>query len=215
MEQLLKLERAFLDPVATREQLAEFCQESVKQNFWGILLRSSRLEQASHDLGDSELKISCLVGAGAVDKDVKRFETEVAVDYGAHEIYLIPAIAQLKDGAWDYVLREMRDVVEAADERAVKVMIEPNLLSAAELDRAVALTLESGAQYIVSSTSNTSALLDEIRRLRDLAGNEFGLIASVPDNSFDNQLLAEAGANRVLVLNNSSRRSYLEQSYAI
>jgi hypothetical protein len=94
-------------------------------------------------------------------------------------------------------------------------MIEPNLLSAAELERAVALTLESGAQYIVSSTSNNSALLDEIRRLRDLAGNEFGLIASVPDNNFDNQLLAEAGGNRVLLLNNSSRRSYLEQSYAI
>lgn len=215
MQPKLKLERALFDPLATRTQVAEFCRDSLQRNVWSIALPSSRLEQASHDIDDSDLKISCLVGLGGVDKDVKRFETEVAVDYGAHEIYLLPAIAHLKDGAWDYVLREMRDVVEAADERAVKVLIEPNHLGAAELERAVALTLDSGAQYLVSSSAQNTALLDEIRRLRELAGDQFGIIAAVPDEQFDLQLLEQAGANRVLVLSPAQRRGTLEQSFGI
>jgi len=217
MQQPLKLERALLDPLASRQQVSKFCDEARENGLAGVALHSSRIKQAAHELGDSDVKISCLVGFpfGAADMDVKRFETEVAADAGAHEIYLVPAIALLKDGRWEQVLRELRDVVESADERVVKVFVEPNHLSSHELEQAVALVLDSGAQYIATSLSQNSAILDEIRRLRELAGAEFGIIATIPDDKFDLRLLEEAGANRALIANVSSQIRIVEQAFGM
>ena len=66
---------------------------------------------------------------GAADADAKRYETEVAIDHGAQEIETVLNIGRLKDGDHRYVLRELRDIAEAADERPVKVILEMSLLT--------------------------------------------------------------------------------------
>ena len=52
------------------------------------------------------------------------------MDDGAHEIDVVMNVGRLKSGDDRYVLRELRDVVEAADERPVKVILETCLLTA-------------------------------------------------------------------------------------
>jgi len=61
--------------------------------------------------------------------DVKRYEVEAASDDGAQELDVVLNLGRLKDGETAYVLRELRDLVEAAEERTVKVIIEACLLT--------------------------------------------------------------------------------------
>ena len=70
---------------------------------------------------------SCWYGFSlrSVGSDAKRYEAEIAVDHGAHELDVIINLGRLKDGDTRYVLRELRDIVEAADERAVKAVSNP------------------------------------------------------------------------------------------
>ena len=111
---------------------------------------------------------------------MKRFETEAAIDDGAHEIDVVLNVARLKDGDDRYVLRELRDVVEAADERPVKVILETCLLTNEQKVRACKLVVESGAHFVKTSTgfSAGGATVDDVKLMRQTVGPKFGVKAS-------------------------------------
>jgi deoxyribose-phosphate aldolase len=218
MNSSLKVEQALLDPFATSAVLQQLGSQALQgDSLSGLAVYSSRIQELCALLDESPIRAACLVGFpfGASDKDVKRFETEVAVDCGAHEINLMPSLALLKEGAYSQVLREIRDVVEAADERAIKIFIEPNQLTSRELEETVAMILDSGAQFIATSLARNSALLDEVRRLREIAGPGFGIMAVAPDERFDAKLLESAGANRILIAPPVAHAAPGEQSFGM
>jgi deoxyribose-phosphate aldolase len=148
------------------------------------------------------VKVSAVVGfpLGAADPDVKRFETEAAVDAGAQEIEVVLNIGWLKEGENQLILRELRDVVEAADERPVKVILETALLSQEEKLRACALAVEAEARFISTGTGfgPAGATLEDVKLLREAVGPKFGLKASggIRDTATALAMVA-AGANRL------------------
>ena len=89
-------------------------------------------------------------------------------------------VGRLKQDDSNYVLRELRDVVEAADERPVKVIIETCLLTNEEKLLACKLILDSGAKFVKTSTgfSTGGATLDDVKLLREAVGPTFGVKAS-------------------------------------
>ena len=60
--------------------------------------------------------------------DVKRYEIEAAIDAGAQEFDVVLDLGRLRDGDDAGLLRELRDLREAAEERPVKAVIELALL---------------------------------------------------------------------------------------
>jgi deoxyribose-phosphate aldolase len=153
-------------------------------------------------LEDTKVKVATVVGFphGAMASDVKRYETEVAIDEGAQEIDMVINIGRLKDRDDKYVLRELRDVAEAADERCVKVILETCLLNEEEKVRACHLILDSGAQFVKTSTgfASAGATLDDVRLLRESVGARFGVKASGGIRSARVAIaMIEAGANRL------------------
>jgi deoxyribose-phosphate aldolase len=77
-------------------------------------------------------------------------------------------IGRLKDNDDKFILRELRDVVEAADERPVKVILETCLLTRAEKIRACQLAVEAGAHFVKTSTgwSAEGATIEDVKLLR-------------------------------------------------
>jgi deoxyribose-phosphate aldolase len=131
---------------------------------------------------------------------VKRFETEAAIDEGAHEVDVVLNVGRLKDSDDKYVLRELRDVVEAADERPVKVILETCLLTREEKIRACQLTVESGARFVKTSTgfSTGGVTLEDVKLLRETVGPKFGVKASGGIRDAQTALaLIAAGATRL------------------
>jgi deoxyribose-phosphate aldolase len=167
-----------------------------------VCVNGSWVAAARHFLDGSDVKVASVVGfpLGAMSSDVKRYETEVAIDDGAHEIDVVLNVARLKAGDDKYVLRELLDVVEAADERTVKVILETCLLTDAEKVRACQLVVESGAQFVKTSTgfSTAGATVADVKLMRETVGPQFGVKASGGVRDAATALaMIEAGATRL------------------
>ncbi|MEY4385370.1 MAG: hypothetical protein RLY20_653 [Verrucomicrobiota bacterium] len=189
-------------PDATAKDLEEHCAIARQHQFAAVAVNPSYVEHARHFLEGTDVKVVAAIGfpLGGTDADTKRYETEVAVDNGAQEIDVVMNLARLKDGEDKYVLRELRDVAEAADERIVKVIIETCLLTRDEKLRACQIILDSGAHFVKTSTgySKGGATVDDIKLLREAVGENFGVKASGGIRDYATAIaLIEAGANRL------------------
>lgn len=189
-------------PDATVKDVEQHCAIARQLNVAAVAVNPCYVEHARHFLDGSEVKVVAAIGfpLGGSDADTKRYETEVAVDNGAQEIDVVINIGRFKSGDDKYVLRELRDVAEAADERIVKVIIETCLLTHDEKLRACQLILDSGAHFVKTSTgySKNGATVEDIKLLREAVGETFGVKASggIKDHATAVALI-EAGANRL------------------
>jgi deoxyribose-phosphate aldolase len=172
------VEHTLLAGDATRADLERLCAEARSHGFASVCVHSSRVAQAVHFLEDTDIKVTCAVAFphGADDADVKRYETEAAIDSGAHFIEVTANLGRLKDGDDAYVLREFRDIVEAADERPVSVVLDLGLLGLGAIERAAGLAIEADAKGIsLSGGAAVPAMLEAASRIRGLARENLGL----------------------------------------
>jgi deoxyribose-phosphate aldolase len=176
------IDHTLLKADATAKEIEQLCREARENNFYSVCVNGSWVAQAGHFLEGTEIKVASVVGfpLGAMSPDAKRFETEAAIDDGAHEIDVVLSLGRLKAGDDKYVLRELRDVVEAADERPVKVILETCLLTREEKIRACELVVESGARFVKTSTgfSTGGATVEDVGLMRETVGPKFGVKAS-------------------------------------
>ena len=176
------IDHTLLKPDATAEDIEKLCAEARENNFFSVCVNGSWIAKAQHLLDGSDVKVAGVVGfpLGAMSGDTKRFEAEAAIDDGAQEIDVVLNIGRLKAGDDRYVLRELIDVVEAADERTVKVILETCLLTDKEKVRACRLVVDSGAQFVKTSTgfSTAGATVADVQLLRETVGAKFGVKAS-------------------------------------
>jgi len=196
------IESTLLRPEATHADVERLCMEAREYGFGGVCVQGSRVVEAVHLLDDSDVKVVTVVGfpLGGMDRDVKRYETETAIDNGAGEIDAVMNVGWFKEGKDKAVFCELRDLVEAADERTVKIVIETALLTSEEIGRACRLVLDSGAHFVKTSTgyAGRGATVEDIQLIRAAVGPEFGIKAAGGIRDTRTALaLIEAGANRL------------------
>ena len=196
------LELALFRADATRADLEKHCALAREIGLHGVCVSSSRVTLARHFLEGAAVKVCCTIDfpLGGADADVKRYEAEVALDHGAHEIEFVANHGWLREGNTEALVRELRDIVEAADGLPVKVLVEATLLPTETLVAAARLAVEADAQFLTLSYlfGTRTASPDVIATLRQAIGPEFGLKVSAlaPTVEAAARLLA-AGANRL------------------
>jgi deoxyribose-phosphate aldolase len=196
------IEHTLLRADADRQSILQLCAEAREHEFHAVCVQGSWVAEARHALEGSPIQVVTVAGfpLGGSAGDAKRFETEVAVDEGAHEIDVVMNVGRLKSGDDRYVLRELRDVIEAADERPVKVILETCLLTREEKIRACRLAVEAGAAFVKTSTgfSTGGATVDDVRLLVEAVNGECEVKAAggIRDARFALALI-EAGATRL------------------
>jgi deoxyribose-phosphate aldolase len=199
---LERIEHALLRPDAVAVEIDRLCEEANRCGFFGVCVNGVWVARAAARLEETDRKVIATVGFpfGSCETDVKRFETEAAIDGGAHEIDMVLNIGKLKDAEHAFLLREIRDVVEAADERPVKVILETCLLTDPQKIVACELALEGGAKFVKTSTGfgAAGATVEDVRLLRKTVGDKFGVKASggIRDLAAA-QRMVEAGADRI------------------
>ena len=191
-----------LRPDAIRSDLVKQLNETRNYGCQVACVAGSRVEVAVECLEESDVKVAALIGFpfGSSDGDVKRYEVEVAVDAGAQEIHCVFNLGWLKEGLDARILRELRDIREAADERPVTAIVEMGILTPEEAGRAVRLTIDAECQFLATATGCAArqTSVEDVRLLREIAGESLGITAVGgvygPDEA---SALIEAGANRV------------------
>ena len=196
------IDHTLLKADATATDIEKLCAEALENKFFSVCVNGSWIAKAQHLLDGSDVKVAGVVGfpLGAMSGDTKRFETEAAIDDGAQEIDVVLNIGRLKAGDDKYVLRELIDVAEAADERTVKVILETCLLTDDEKIRACKIVVESGAHFVKTSTgfSTSGATVTDVKLMRETVGPKFGVKASGGIRDTKTALaMIEAGATRL------------------
>src|SRR3954471_19124529 len=196
------IDHTLLRADATSSDIEKLCSEARTHGFYAVCVNGCYIELAHHLLEESDIKVAATVGfpLGAASSDAKRYETEAAIDAGAHEIDVVLNIGWLKERQDGPLLRELRDIVEAADERPVKVIIETALLNQEQKIRACQLIVEAEAQFVKTSTGfgPGGATIDDVKLLRQTVGPKFGVKASGGIRDTTTALaMIEAGATRI------------------
>jgi deoxyribose-phosphate aldolase len=137
---------------------------------------------------------------GADSSDAKAFAAKTAVRDGADEIDMVLNIGAVKDGDFDYVEKEIREVVTASGNALVKVIIETCYLTDDEKVMACRAAVNAGAGFVKTSTGfgPAGATASDVRLMRDTVGEGIGVKASGGIRSSREAMeMIEAGADRI------------------
>nr|WP_321406700.1 deoxyribose-phosphate aldolase [uncultured Carboxylicivirga sp.] len=85
--------------------------------------------------------------------DVKKFETERAVDFGANEIDIVLSVGEFQEGNYEFAGEEIFQIKSVMKDAHLKVILESGTLKdMEEIWLASMLSIESGADFIKTST---------------------------------------------------------------
>ena len=95
-----------------------------------------------------------------------------AVQNGADEVDMVINIGWAKEGKWDDITAEIRDIKGHCGDKILKVIIETCLLTEDEKLRMCKIVTEAGADYIKTSTgfSTAGATLADVKLMRANVG---------------------------------------------
>ncbi len=152
-----KIDHTMLSQTATWEDIRVICDEGIRYGAASACIPPSYVKRSKEYVGDN-LSICTVIGFpnGYSTKASKVFEAEDAVKNGADEIDMVINIGSLRDGLYDEILDEIRDVKKACGEKILKVIIETCLLTEEEKIKMCEIVSESGADYIKTSTGFSS-----------------------------------------------------------
>jgi deoxyribose-phosphate aldolase len=196
------IDHTLLKPAATLAEVEQLCREALEHRFASVCVNPSWVETCAAALKGSAVAVCTVVGfpLGATTSESKAFETREAVARGANEIDMVINVGRLKGGDFEYVCRDIRRVVEAADRRIVKVIIETSLLTEEEKVTACVLSKAAGAHFVKTSTgfNGGGATTEDIALMRRVVGPVMGVKASggVRDRAAAEAMVA-AGATRL------------------
>ncbi len=197
------IDHTILKPQTTEEQVKVICAEAREHNFFSVCVNPCYVTLVKKELEGSETKVCSVISfpLGANIPEVKAFEATKAIQDGADEIDMVINIGALKDGKYDYVLEDIKAVVEACKGKALlKVIIEACLLTDEEKVKACELSKEAGADFVKTSTgfSTGGATAEDIALMRKTVGPELGVKASGGVRDFEGaKKMIDAGASRI------------------
>ena len=196
------IDHTLLRPDAREGDFERLCEEASQHSFATVCVNSAHVPLCTALLADRHLPVCATVGfpLGASSAVAKAAEAAQAVRDGASELDMVCGIGFLKDARRAAFFADTRGVLEAAEGRPVKVILETALLSDAEKRLGAAWVREAGASFVKTSTgfAGAGATEDDVRLLRSVVGPELGVKASggIRDLGAAERMIA-AGANRL------------------
>lgn len=195
------MDHTLLAPQATAQEIEQLCAEAKEYGFASVCVQPYRVALASDLLRDSKVAVCTVVGfPHGANGSAKAVEAANAVQAGATEIDMVLNIGAVKDGDWDVVEKEIRQVKEAVGEHVLKVILETGLLTKDEIVTACRVAQKAGADFVKTSTgfAGSGATVEDIRLMRATVGTAMGVKASggIRDKETA-QAMIDAGATRI------------------
>ena len=196
------IDYTLLNPIATRENIAYFCKETIKYGFKTVFVNPVYIFYANELLKENDVKVGVPIGfsLGGATTKVKVAETLDAIKNGAREIDMLINLGALKSKEYSIVKYDIQEVVKASQGLITKVIIETALLTREEKIIACNLIMEAEANFVKTSTgfNGGGATVEDVALLRSTVGNDFGVKAAGGIKSYEDAInIVKAGANRI------------------
>ena len=148
------IDHTLLKAFATKDQILSLCKEAVDYDFKSVCVNPTWVSTAKEALEGTGVLVCTVIGfpLGANSIEVKAFETKDAILNGANEIDMVINIGRAKMGDFDYIEKEVKAVVDAANGTLVKVIIETCYLTDEEKVEVCKRCVAAGANFVKTST---------------------------------------------------------------
>lgn len=191
-----------LSPYKITPPLRELCEEAKSHDFHSVCVHPYYTKFCSKRLQEKDIKVDTVVGfpLGQNNPEIKAAETEEAMGNGADEIDMVMNIAAFREERYEFVREDINAVLEAAQGRIVKVIIESGFLTYEEVEKASKLVEEAGADFVKNATGfgPCGANIPHVYLMRKAVGEDIGVKAAGGIHGFrDAFLMIAAGASRI------------------
>ena len=176
------IDHTILKATASGTDVQKLCEEAIEHEFYSVCVNGCYVADAKHLLQGTDVKIAAVVGfpLGAMTTAAKVFEAKEAVENGASEIDMVINVAKLKDGEFEYVENEIRQIKEAIGDNVLKVIIETCYLTDEEKVKACELSLAAKADFVKTSTGfgTDGATYEDVKLMKSVVGDNAKVKAS-------------------------------------
>lgn len=200
-EILSKVDHTLLTQTATWDEIKAICDDAVIYGTASVCIPPRFVKQAKAYVGD-KMKICTVIGFpnGYSTPEVKIFETRQALKDGADEIDMVISVGTVKEGKYDRVLKEIRDIKAVCGSHILKVIIETCFLTDEEKMNLCHVVTDSGADYIKTSTGfgGGGATFEDVKLFAENIGPGVKIKAAGGITSMeDAEKFIELGASRL------------------
>ncbi len=197
------IDHTLLKPDATPQAIDQLCQEAITHGFFAVCVPPFYVPRAARLLAENDVQVATVIGfpLGYAATAAKVEEIKRAIDDGADELDVVINICAVKSANWSYVRNDIDSMTRAVHlkGRRIKVILETNLLTEAEIQQVCDICAASGVNFVKTSTGfNGGATVEMVTFLRNHLPNTIAIKASsgirTPEMA---EKLIEAGAKRL------------------
>jgi deoxyribose-phosphate aldolase len=183
-------------------QVEDLARQAKKHQFIGAHVLPCYVKKLSTLLdGEKDILVGTGIGfpSGAHTTEIKVHEARRALADGCRELDMVVNVGALLSGKHDYCRNEIREIVEMAGDKAVKVILEVHYLSDDDIQRGCELCIEAGARFVKTATgwAPSGATVENVSLLKSCVGDAIAIKASGGIRTLETFVdLYRAGARR-------------------
>ena len=186
----------------TDEDHLKICKEAKKYGFRTVCVYPDFVDICVQELEHTSTEVCTVIDFPKGEGDIERnlADLKMVLDQGAMEIDMVMNINAFGAKEYEEVVNGIYAVVEAAEGRIVKVILETCLWNNDQIEIACEIVKDAKAQFVKTSTgfSKHGADISHVNIMRKIVGDIFGVKASGGIRSFNDLLsMIQAGANRI------------------
>ena len=198
---LKHIDHTQLKPYATWNDIVTLCDDAVLYKTASVCVPPAYIKRI-HDTYGDVINICTVIGfpLGYSVTQAKVAETRKAIEDGANEIDMVVNISDVKNGSFDKVEEEIREIKAVCGDHILKVIIETCYLNEEEKIAMCKAVTNAKADYIKTSTGfgTDGATLEDIRLFKQHIGPDVKIKAAGGITTIEEieQFLAE-GCDRI------------------
>jgi deoxyribose-phosphate aldolase len=176
------IDHTILKAYTTEKDIINLCKEAIENQFYAVCINPCWVSLSSELVKNKEVKVATVIGfpLGATDTDTKIAEALNAIKNGANEIDMVINIGWLKNNETLKVENEIKAIKKAIGNTLLKVIIETCYLNETEKIEATKAVINSGAEYIKTSTGfgTAGATIEDIKLIKSITKDIIKIKAS-------------------------------------
>ena len=177
-----RIQSTLVSNCVTRAMWQSHIDDCLKYRFHAAMVPPCWVRDTARALHSSGIHVASFIDLplGTMTNSGKAYEARKLVQDGVEEIDLMPNVGFLVSGMEKEYFEDIRGVIEAAETIPVKIMLELPLLSEAQRERAVELSIDAGVAFLKNASSGAVGIAspEQIRWLRQRAPERIRIKAS-------------------------------------
>ena len=198
------IDHTLLKPDSSSMDIARVCAEARCASFASVCINPFWVRLAKRELDGSPVRVCTVIGfpLGANDTETKIAEARTALTNGAKELDVVQNIGALRSGEVRVITQELKQLANLAHASGalLKVILETALLSAEEKRISCRLAVESGVDFVKTSTGFAAggATVEDVTLMRSIVGSTISVKASGGIRTLAAlREMVQAGASRI------------------